>query len=215
MSRGFPAGELLADQPVDVTLSAPKLLARGFRDYERWQFKIAGEHGASTQTRDVLRFGKVAAVLPLDLSREEIVVIRQFRLPAHLANGRGQLVEIVAGHVEANEDLAGTARRECVEEIGVEPKALIELFSYLTSPGVIDEEITLFLGLVDSSKVPARAGAAAEHEVTRPLAVPIAAALAALEAHTVRDGPLIIALQWLALNRARLPEIVRAAAAES
>ena len=81
MSRGFPAGELLADQPVDVTLSAPKLLARGFRDYERWQFKIAGEHGASTQTRDVLRFGKVAAVLPLDLSREEIIVIRQFRLP--------------------------------------------------------------------------------------------------------------------------------------
>src|SRR5438105_15871287 len=113
MSPGSLAGELLADQPVDVALSAPKLLARGFRDYERWQFTIAGEHGPTTQTRDVLRFGRVAAVLPLDLVREEIIVIRQFRLPAHLANGRGQPVEIVAGRVEANEDLVETARREC------------------------------------------------------------------------------------------------------
>ena len=39
--------------------------------------------------------------------------------------------------------------------------------------------------------------------------VPIDAALAALAAGTVRNGPLIIALQWLALNRGRLREIVR------
>jgi len=42
-----------------------------------------------------------------------------------------------------------------------------------------------------------------------PMRVPIDAALAALAAGTVRNGPLIIALQWLALNRGRLSEIVR------
>jgi ADP-ribose pyrophosphatase len=31
------------------------------------------------------------------------------------------LVEIVAGHVEANEQPIATARRECIEEIGVAP----------------------------------------------------------------------------------------------
>ncbi len=63
----------------------------------------------------------MAAVLPVDLARDEVVLLRQFRLAAHLANGDGSLVEIVAGHVEANEQPVATARRECVEEIGVAP----------------------------------------------------------------------------------------------
>jgi len=148
-------------------------------------------------------------VLPIDPGRDEVVLLRQFRLAAHLANGRVNLVEIVAGHVEADEQPAEAARRECVEEIGVAPGLLVELFTYLTSPGMSDEEITLFLGIVDASGVPERAGAAAEHEETVPMRVPIDAALAALAAGTVRNGPLIIALQWLALNRGRLSEIVR------
>jgi nudix-type nucleoside diphosphatase (YffH/AdpP family) len=104
------------------------------------------------QTRDLLRAGAAVAVLPIDLARGEVVLIRQFRLPAQFANGKGDLVEIVAGHVEANESPRETARRECIEEIGVAPQALIELFTYLTSPGLIDEEITLFLGIVDAAR---------------------------------------------------------------
>ena len=89
------------------------------------------------------------------------------------------------------------------------PDPLIELFSYLTSPRFSDEVITLFLGIVDASRVPARAGLAAEHEETVLMRVPIDAALAALAGGTLHNGPLIVALQWLALNRARLGEIVR------
>jgi ADP-ribose pyrophosphatase len=39
--------------------------------------------------------------------------------------------------------------------------------------------------------------------------VPVDAALAALDAGTIHNGPLILGLHWLALNRSRLPEIVR------
>src|SRR5205085_2765731 len=60
---------------------------------------------------------------------------------------------------------------------------------------------------------PERAGAAGEREETRPLRMPMDAALAALAQGTMRNGVLIMALQWLALNRARLGEIVRAALA--
>jgi hypothetical protein len=38
--------------------------------------------------------------------------------------------------------------------------------------------------------------------------VSIDAALAALTERTIHNGPLILALQWLALNRDRLTEIV-------
>jgi ADP-ribose pyrophosphatase len=207
MTRLVLPANPIADDRADVVIAGREVLAEGFRRYERLRVRRSGEN--VPRALDVLRSGPAAAVLPIDPGRDEVVLLRQFRLAAHLANGRGNLVEIVAGHVEADEQPAEAARRECVEEIGVAPGLLVELFTYLTSPGMSDEEITLFLGVVDASGVPERAGAAAEHEETVPMRVPIDAALAALAAGTVRNGPLIIALQWLALNRGRLSEIVR------
>jgi ADP-ribose pyrophosphatase len=113
----------------------------------------------------------------------------------------------VAGHVEADEQLAEAAHRECLEEIGVAPSALTELFTYFPTPGASDERITLFLGIVDAAQVPDQAGAAAEREETRPLRVPIDAALAALSGDAMHNGLLVLALHWLALNRGRLKEI--------
>ena len=207
MTRLVLPANPIADDRADVVIAGREVLAEGFRRYERLRVRRSGEN--VPRPLDVLRSGPAAAVLPIDPGRDEVVLLRQFRLAAHLANGRGNLVEIVAGHVEADEQPAEAARRECVEEIGVAPGLLVELFTYLTSPGMSDEEITLFLGIVDASGVPERAGAAAEHEETVPMRVPIDAALAALATGTVRNGPLIIALQWLALNRVRLSEIVR------
>ena len=86
---------------------------------------------------------------------------------------------------------------------------MIELFSYFTTPGMSDEVITLFLGIVDASLVPQSAGLAAEHEQTLLTRVPVDAALATLAGGGIHNGPLIVALHWLALNRSRLPEIVR------
>jgi ADP-ribose pyrophosphatase len=213
MSRSVTAGEgALADLPAEVVISHRELLADGFRRYERVRFSRAGAQHPARPT-DILRAGPAVAVLPVDVERDEVVLIRQFRLAAHLADGKGDLVEIVAGHVEAGETPVESARRECVEEIGVTPKALIELFSYLTSPGMSDEEVTLFLGAVDAALVPARAGAAAEHEEIEIVCVPIDAALHALASGAVRNGPLIAALQWLALNRGRLAEVVRTGSA--
>ena len=147
-----PGGAPIADAPADVDVTAREVLAEGFRRYERFRFVRANAAGAPL-TRDILRSGPAAAVLPVDLMRDEVVLLQQFRLAAHLANGKGNLIEIVAGHVEAHETPRATAQRECVEEIGVAPDPLIELFSYLTSPGLSDEEMTLFLGIVDASRV--------------------------------------------------------------
>jgi len=201
----------LADLAADITLSAPELLAKGYRDYQRYRLTLKGEgHAPLPQIRDVLRGGKVVAVLPVDLALGEIVLIRQFRLPAQLANGRGDLIEIVAGRVESNETLIDAARRECMEEIGVAPITLVELFSYLTTPGITDEEVTVFLAAVDFSRVPKHSGAAGEGEQIVTIRIPIDEAIAALDQNTMRNGPLLIALQWLALNRARVAELLRA-----
>ena len=193
----------LADRTALAELSAPERPAKGFFDYQRFRVSLP----AGTQTRDVVRAGKVVALLPLDLERGEIVMIRQFRPAAHIANGKGEMVEIVAGRVEPGEQLKETARRECEEEIGVTPSALVELFSYLPTPGLTDEEVTLFVAAIDASRVPERTHPT-EGEYIEALRVPIETALAALAAGTMRNGPLVVGLQCLALNRGRLRELL-------
>jgi ADP-ribose pyrophosphatase len=198
----------IADRPAEVTVSEPELLAKGFREYRRYGLIVSiPDQGEVEQTRDVIAGGRVVAVLTVDIDRDEIVLIRQFRLPGHLAIGKGDMVEIVAGRVDAGEALTDAARRECVEEIGVAPTKLAELFTYLTTPGLTDELVTVFAAQIDASAVRDRTEAGGEH--IRTLCVPIDAALVALSRNTIHNGPALMALQWLSLNRARLDELFR------
>lgn len=200
------------DRPADVAVSPPELLGDGFRRYERFRLTLTHADGSTdAQVRDIVRGGKVVGVLPYDAVRDEVVLIRQFRLPAHLATGRGELVEIVAGYVEAGEDPLAAAARECVEETGLAASRLLPLLNFLPTPGVTDEHGFLYLGTVDASALPERAGLAGEAEATFPFALPVDEAIAAVASGACANGYLIIALQWLALNRARLPELLRTA----
>jgi ADP-ribose pyrophosphatase len=200
----------LADSPADAHVSEAQLLVRGFRPLERFAVTLKHADGSAAQfSRDLLRVGHVVGVLPVDVARAEVVLIRQFRLAAHLRLGKGDFVEIVAGYVDPGEAPAAAARRECLEEIGVLPAMVRELFSFMPAPGQLDEIATIFLASVDASRVPERAGAAHETEDTRPVRVPIETAIAALEHGQVHNGYLIIALQWLALHRDRLGELLK------
>jgi ADP-ribose pyrophosphatase len=190
----------IEDRVADVIVGPPQPLGDGFRPYERFEVREDGAHF----TRDILRVGEVVSVLPYDPVRQRFVLIRQFRLAAHLSTGKGDIVELVAGRVDDGESAEAAARRECLEEIGVAPRALMRVFSFLPTPGVTDEHATLFLAAVDSSEVPARAGLAEEAETTHPFTVPVTEALAAIEAGTVGNLFLIGALQWYALNPARI-----------
>jgi len=197
----------LVDRPAgDVMVWAPELLAEGYRTYLRYTLSLHRGDAYVKQQRDVLRAGKVVAVLPVDVARQEVVLIRQFRLPAHLGNGRGDLIEVVAGGIEAGEHPIDAARRECMEEIGVTPHKLVELFRYFTTPGITDEEVVVFLAAIDASKTPLRTANDDEHiDVLR---VSFDGAIAALGENKMHNGPLLLTLQWLALNRARLPSLL-------
>lgn len=193
----------LADLPQQAEIAARDLLSDGFRPYERFKVSFPDGDHVIEQVRDVLRAGAVVGVLPVDVARDEVVLIRQFRLPAHLANGCGEMVEVPAGYVEPGETPEAAGARECLEEIGVAPGRLFKIAEVMPAPGSTDEIGTLYAGAIDAAAVCVRGGVD-EGEVVRPFRVRIDAAIAALDAGHVRNSYLIICLQWLALNRHRL-----------
>jgi ADP-ribose pyrophosphatase len=199
----------LTDRAVEAALTGPQNCGGGFYRYEKYGVTLADRQAVSL-TRDVVRVGRVVVIVAVDLACDVVVLIREFRLGAHLAIGRGDVVEMPAGRVERGEELIAAARRECQEEIGATPTSLVPIFSVMPSPGMSDELMSFFLATVDAAKVPERAGVAHEQEETRPICVPIGRALAALSEGGLHYGATVFGLQWLALNRARLGEIVRA-----
>lgn len=191
-----------ADLPADVEVSGPTLLARGYRDYERYDLVLhRPDEKPLRQQRDLIRGGDVVGVLVVDVERDEVVLIRQFRLAAHLANGNGDMMEIVAGRVDPGEEARAAARRECLEEVGLKPRTLTEIYDMLPTPGLTDERIILFMAMVDAEKLPARGGLAHEDEDTRPMRVTIDNALEALRLGQFKNALTITALQWLQINR--------------
>lgn len=201
-----PALPELRDVVADVKIVSRTRMTEGFRPLDH--FEIALKNDPQPLDRDVLRSGECVALIAVDIERDSLVMLRQFRLPAHLMTGRGELVEFVAGRLELGEDPVEAVYREALEEIGLQIGRPVEVLRFLPSPGITDEFATLFVAAVDSSKTPARAGLATESETTRPFAVRIDAALEGLKHGAVSNGYTIIALQWLALNRDRLPTLL-------
>jgi ADP-ribose pyrophosphatase len=196
---------LLADRAANPSVAEPELLADAYRPYRRYRLAVKGKE----QVRDIIFAGKVAVVMPYDFARDELILFRQFRLAAHVANGRGDLVEFVAGRVEADESMEMAAARECEEEIGVAPIKLVPIVTYLPTPGLTDEEVTIFIGSIDSSRVRDGAYVSPDGEQLEIFRVSLDDALAAIDDSAMRGSPVIVGLQWLALNRGRLAALLR------
>lgn len=80
-----------------------------------------------------------AAAVAIDEQRR-VCLLRQFRPAAE-----GWVWELPAGRLEPNEPPAETARRELIEEAGCEAAQWSDLGHILSSPGVFDERIYLYL----------------------------------------------------------------------
>ena len=155
-------------------------------------------------TRELFERGHAVAVLPYDPVRDEVILIEQFRVGAlELASGPW-LLEIVAGVIDEGETLADVARRESLEEAGREILALEPICDYLSSPGGCSERVSVFCGRVETTGAGGIFGLADEHEDIRARVLSFAGALAEVARQPVNVASLMIAMQWLALNRDRL-----------
>src|ERR1044071_721252 len=77
-----------------------------------------------TIARVIEDHGNAVCVLPYDPTRRVAILVKQLRAPALYAARHADFLETVAGRVDDGEDAERSARRETVEEAGLQLRAL-------------------------------------------------------------------------------------------
>ena len=153
-----------------------------------------------TLKREVFDRGNAAALLPYNLASRQVVLVRQFRLPAYLNGHDGFLVEAVAGMLD--DDLPeNRIRAEAEEETGYRVRDIRKVFEAFMSPGSVTEKLHFFVAEYDASmRVGNGGGLAHEGEDIEVLELPFEEALAMIDEGRIVDAKTIMLLQYAALH---------------
>ena len=205
-SKRFSMTDITKATPSATEIIKREECFKGFYQLDRVHLRhelFAG--GMSREiSREVFVRHDAVCVLPYDPQRDEVVLIEQFRVGAMGKAQTPWLIELVAGLIDKVEEPEEVARREGEEEAGLTFSSLWPITRYFPSPGGSTEFVHLYLGRCSTVGV---GGLHGLEEETEDIRVTVWAYEDALQA--VRDGRIsnaasIIALQWLALNRAEV-----------
>lgn len=153
-----------------------------------------------TQSRETYDRGGAATVLPYDLSRRTVVLVRQFRYAAYVSGYDDLLIETVAGLLD---DAAPEARirAEAEEEIGYRLHDIRKVFEAFMSPGAVTEKIHFFVAeYAPEMRIGAGGGLAHEGEDIEVLELAFDEAMAMAGDGRIIDAKTIMLLQYAALH---------------
>jgi nudix-type nucleoside diphosphatase (YffH/AdpP family) len=156
--------------------------------------------------RAVFVSGDAAIVLPYDPVRDRVMVIEQFRAGPHVrGDANPWLIEAIAGRIDGGETPEEAARREAVEEAGLELQAIHAGPSYYPSPAAKAEYLYSFIGIADLPDAAAGLGGLeAEAEDIRSHVISFDHLMALVASGEVDNAPLLILAYWLQSKRAEL-----------
>ena len=128
-----------------VTIVDEKLLANGRFRLTLTGVEIIADDGARHVLRhEIYHYKPAAAVLLYDPDRACVLLVRQFRLGAHLAGAAQPLTEVCAGMLDDDAPEACVIR-EANEETGVVLRGAMHAFDAFMSPGGMTEKISCFV----------------------------------------------------------------------
>jgi ADP-ribose pyrophosphatase len=188
-------------EPKRVELLQTKVLADAHFRYEQLSLRTETFAGGMSEPfqREVLRSGQAVVVLLFDPRAERLILIEQFRVGAYVNKlPSSWILECVAGMIDAGESSETAARREVEEETGCTVGRIERVGAYLSTPGISDELVTIFIGEVDSSMAGGVHGHAGEDEDIRTLVFTVEEALAAMDQGALVNIMAQTALLWFA-----------------
>ena len=187
--------------PQDVEIISKETLFKGFFRMIKYRFRHKLFEGGWSEVieREMFERGHAAALLPYDPVRDEVVIVEQIRVGA-LEHEHPWQYEIVAGIIDTDESPQDVARREAMEEAGVEVGSVLPITSYYPSSGGCSERLDVFVGCVDATTAKGVHGLDYEGEDIRVQVMSREAAYQLVKDGVFENGATIIALQWLQLN---------------
>ena len=194
-------------QPIGVRLHRRESLYSGFLDVDLYEVshELYGGGWSNVLDREVMHRKEIAAVLPFDPVRQEVVLIEQFRVGAWAGNWpHPWLLECIAGVMEDGESAGEVALREAEEEASCRILELELIGRFFTTPGGSSELVNLFCGRVDAAGVGGIHGLADEGENIKASVWSLSDALSLVEDGQLCNAKTLVALQWLTLNHLRL-----------
>ena len=175
--------------------------------YDGWNRLLmvkARTPGGAVIHRSVEDHGDAVAVLPFDPERRLALLVRQLRVPILRAHGAKTSLEAPAGILD-EDDPADCARREAMEEAGLELKALIPLGAFFPMPGISTEKMHMFLAEYSAaSRVADGGGLAEENEEIEVVEIGLAELAAMAERGELADLKTYTLVQALKLRRPEL-----------
>jgi nudix-type nucleoside diphosphatase (YffH/AdpP family) len=153
-----------------------------------------------TQTRETYDRGGAATILPYNLARRTVVLVRQFRYPPYASGYDDLMIEAAAGLLDdaAPEE---RIRLEAEEEVGYCLREVRRIFEAFMSPGALTEKIHFFVAEYEPDmRVSDGGGLASEGEDIEVLELSIQDALAMIADGRIVDAKTIMLLQYAALH---------------
>lgn len=189
----------------DVVINRRETLFQGFYRVDKLWLQHRHFDGAMGReiTREMFVRPPAVGVLVYDVKTDDVLLIEQFRVGA-LDDKHPWQYEVIAGLVEPGESLEAVARREALEEAGVVITDLEKVFEFMPSAGGSDERFTLFVAPADLSRAGGVHGLPEEGENIRVNVLGLKQALQLVNSGRINNAPCMLALQWLALNKAHV-----------
>ncbi len=164
---------------------------------------FAGGWSGSIQ-RVVARRRQAVGVLIYDPHIDCLAVAEQFRVGALQRTPSPWLMELIAGLMEPGESPEDVARRESLEEAGVELQNIVHVASYYSSPGGSDEYFHLYCASADLSTAAGQYGLPEENEDIRLHVLPVPEVLAMIDDGRIDNAHSLVAINWFARHHAQL-----------
>ncbi len=195
----------------DIELVAEELSYDGFFKLKNLKIKHRLFEGGWSETfeRELCVRGDAVGVLLYDPALQKFAMIEQIRIGVINRPQSPWLLELVAGMLDKDgEDKEDLARREALEESGLQVDQIEPVIEYFCSPGGSTEFFTLFCGRVNLEGVQGGVfGVDHENENIRLHVLPVDEVIGLLNSGHINNAMTIIALQWFQLNRERIDKL--------
>ncbi len=192
----------------DVVIEKEQLNFDGFFKLKKAQLRHRLFKGGWSNVfeREICVRGDAVGILLYDPRCQKFALVEQLRMGVIGRKQSPWLLEIVAGMLDKDaESEEQVARREALEEAGLEVEQVEYILSYYPSAGGSTERMSLFCGKVNLQDVAGGVfGLIEENEDIRLHIMPVNEALAWLHQGKLENAMTIITLQWFQLNQARL-----------